>query len=237
MSYENKLKSWIPLHFREGSYEPYVRMAGEVLDDLQKKIDDTFDETFISQSNSEFLPIHASERGISRVSYGTPPAPETLDHFRNRTRRIKYNRTSENIITNLESISPITSARVVWDYPDGVVQTTGDKRSDTLAALYPPANWGNFGPLDFKKRMNCFSVVIEFPVPPPLSHLDDREFFDDQAFFDTRDRTFDENTALAVKDLIARKAPAGSGFRLLVKGFNGLTIGDEQAQQNELNSF
>ena len=237
MSYKNKLLGWMPRHFKGPDYEPYLLVVGEVLDDLEDSIKKTFDETFISMANEEFLKIHANERGYRRVSYGPTGsvAQETLVAWANRIRRLKYNRTAANILLNLESVAPIFNAQVKWDYPDGILTETGDKRSDTLDADYPPANWGNFGPLDLKKRFNCFSLVIEFPVPPPLAHFDDQEFFDDRSFMDTRDRTFDQNTAYAVKQLVSQKVPAGCGWRMLVKGFNGATIGSEAEQEKELN--
>ena len=152
-------------------------------------------------------------------------------------KRQKYNRTSANILLNLESVAPIFNAKVVWDYPDGVLAGNGDKRNDSLLATYPAADWGNFGPLDLKKRHNGFSVVIEFPIPPPLAHFDDNEFYDDEAFMDTKERVFDENTAYTAKALIGKKVPAGAGWRLLIKGFNGIAVGDEEAQEKDLNSF
>lgn len=237
MSYVEKIKSWMPRHFTGDDYIPYISMAGQILNELEQQIDSLFDETYISMSNQEFLTLHSQERRFNRISYGTPLTPETLQNWANRVRRVKYNRTENNILLNLESIAPIFNAQVVWDYPDGIIETAGDHRADTLDSVYPSANWGNFGPLDLKKRHNSFSIVIEFPIPPPLAHYDDSKFYDDQAFMDTRERTFDDNTALAVKALIGRKVPAGSGWRLLVKGFNGLTIGDEASQEKELNSF
>ena len=240
MSYVNKIKSWTPRHFSTDDYIPYLEMAGQIFDELQNQIDSTFDETFIAMANEEFLKIHAKERGFNRVSYGPVggETPETLEAWANRIRRIKYNRTSANILLNLESVAPIFNAKVEWDYPNGVVGETGDKLSDTLDSKYPPASWANFGPLDLKKRHNSFSVVIEFPIPPPLAHFDDSQFYDDEAFMDTRDRTFDLNTAYAVKQLIGKKVPAGSGWRLLVKGFTGApAIGNEQAQEKDLNRF
>ena len=237
MSYSTKIKNWMPRHFRGDDYSPYLEIAGEVLDELEEKIESTYDETYIAMANEEFLGIHAKERGYSRASYGPTGSltEETLVAWSNRIRRLKYNRTSANILLNLESVAPIFNAQVKWDYPSGVLTETGDKLSDNLDSLYPTAQWGNFGPLDLKKRFNCFSVVIEFPVPPPLAHFDDQEFFDDLAFMDTRDRTFDDNTAYQVKQLIGQKVPAGCGWRLLVKGFTGETIGTEAEQEKDLN--
>ena len=242
MAFFEKIRGWLPPHFRENDYQIYASMAGEILDDLKEQGDALFDETFISMANEEFLKIHAQERGFPRVSYGPTGdiRQETLEHWANRVRRIKYNRTSANILLNLETIVDIFNAQVVWDYPNGVVTSTGDKRSDSLLTTYPTANWGNFGPLDRKKRMNCFSVVIEFPVPPPLAHFDDKEFYDDKSFMDTRDRTFDQRTAYAIKFLIGKKVPAGSGWRLLIKGFNGLANSESRSiieQEKDLNSF
>ena len=238
MSYTSKIFNWMPRHFRDQDYGPHLKMAGEILDELEDQIKKTYDETFISMANEEFLKIHAKERDYNRVSYGPTGsvAQETLVAWANRLRRIKYNRTAANILLNLESVAPIFNAQVKWDYPDGVLTETGDKRSDTLDADYPPANWGNFGPLDLKKRFNCFSVVIEFPVPPPDSFYDDNRFFDDEAFMDDRIRTFDQRTAFAVKQLIGQKVPAGCGWRLLVKNFTGITIGGEDSQERDLNS-
>ena len=211
-------------------------MTGELFNELKDQIDKTFDETFISLANQEFLDIHSKERRYSRISYGTPPVPETLENWANRVRRIKYNRTSANILLNLESITPILNAEVVWDYPDGVLTGSGDKRTDDLLTDYPAVDWGNYGPLDMKKRFRCFSVVLETPIPPPLAHFDNKQFFDDGAFMDTRIRTFDDNTAFAIKELVKKKCPAGSSFRLLVKGFTGLTIGDEASQELDINT-
>ena len=239
MSYVDKITGWMPPHFRTDNYKPYLKVAGEVFNELQTQIEQMFDETFISQANSEFLPIHAKERGYSRISYGPTGdiKPETLVSWANRVRRIKYNRTSANILRNLESVAPIFNAKVVLDYPDGVLTATGDNRTDDLEADYPSASWGNYGPLDKKKRFKCFSVVIEFPIPPPLSLLDDEYFLDDNAYLDDRSRIFDERTAFAIKALVGRKAPAGAGWRLLIKGFDGVTVGTEAEQETELNSF
>ena len=240
MSYVDKLRSWMPRHFLGSDYDPYIRTAGEVFNDLIEEIDSTVDETFISMANEEFLKIHADERKTPRVSYGSPLTEETLANWANRVRRIKYNRTSANILLNLESISPIFNARVVWDYPSELLSQTGDKLSDSLLTAYPAGDWGNYGPLSRTKRRNAFSVVISVPVPPPLAHFDDKKFYDDLSFMDTRDRVFDERSAFATKQLIGKKVPAGAGWRLLIKGFTGLSDAETRTlakQQADLNSF
>ena len=123
------------------------------------------------------------------------------------------------------------------DYPDGIFASSGDKLSDNLDSEYPSADYGNLGPLDRKKRANCFSVVIETTSRISFSFFDEDFFYDTgDAFYDSRTKVFDADVAQILKFLIKQKTDANSGFRLLIKGFADASIGDEQAQQADLNA-
>jgi len=236
LRFKEKMRSWMPSHFREGDYDLFLDVATLAFEDLKKNIDDTFKETRISEANTEFLDVHGRERGIERVVYGSGDSAikEPNRDYSNRVRRIKYNRTKQNIILNVQSVLGLTSVEVMNDSEaSSFFEGVSDKRSQTVNL--GGVTYGNYGPLDLKLRHNCFSVLLETPIPDPLAFYDDNYFFDDGAFMDERARTVDEIIVQIVKTLVKQKAPAGSGFRLLVKGFTGIDVGNESAQEADLN--
>ena len=235
MNYKQKLISWLPKHFTNEQYDIYLEIVDIAFNDLRKNMEEMFRETYISQAETDFLEIHGRERGMRRVVYAGN-VNETDENFANRIRRIKYNRTKANIINNVQSVIGLTDVQVRNDIENGsFLEGVQDKRA--LKVNISGDEYGNYGPLDLKLRHNCFSVLVETPVPPPLAHYDDNSFYDDAAFMDERARIFDASTAQVIKTLIKQKSPAGAGFRLLIKGFTGLTIGNEQSQEDELNSI
>ena len=234
MSYKTTLKKWIPPHFKESQYIPLIDSMGTILDDLRVKLDEFFDETFISLAE-DTLPLHAEERGISRIKYqiGGVDTEETDQDFRNRIQRIKYTCSIENIKDNARSVSLIQDIEII---PDFDAFPRGDEIAE-LVDFSAKGRFGNYGPLDLKKRHKCFSVLIEAPIRRPLSFLDKDTFLDKNAFLDREDRLLDALTISAMQTLIRGKSPAGSGHRLLIKGFSGEPVGDEASQENALNSL
>ena len=235
MPFLEKMNSWIPPHFKENQYEPYVEAMAELLDMLDGLLNEAVNQTFISESEPEFLTIHGRERRMQRVVYG--PAEnqetETEEAFQNRVRRIKYNRTAENISDNILSVVSVIGSRVVNDYDASFLEGDADKRSATVNI--DGEEYGNYGPLDLKRRWNCFSVLIDTPIRPPLAFYNKEAFYDNRAFYDQRERVFNEGVANVVKTLIKQKSAAGKGFRLLIKGFKGLDVGTEAQQEADLN--
>ena len=233
LNFKKKMFSWMPKHFREGDYELYIDVMALAFQDLKARVDEIFQETRISEATTEFLNIHGRERGMKRVVYAGN-MEESDEHFANRVRRIKYNRTKENIIDNVRSVINLTKIEVRNDLEDGsFLEGVQDKRA--LTVNLGGISYGNYGPLDLKLRHNCFSVFIETPVPPPLAFYDDSHFFDDGSFMDQRERILDDSIIDVIKTLVKQKAPAGSGFRVLVREFSGISIGNEAAQEAELN--
>ena len=111
MAWFDKIKTWLPDHFTGSRYNTYFQALAELLDDLQSNLNDTIRETYIGQANQPypvsgrakqnsykdmtFLDIHGQERDLTRFSYDIK-AEDDVD-FQNRIRRIKYNRTLQNI--------------------------------------------------------------------------------------------------------------------------------------------
>lgn len=235
-----KLRSWIPNHFRNEGFSIYIEALASILEDSRTQANNLAQQTYISESNSDFLNFHGQERNLRRVNYGTVDSPllEVDQAFQNRVRRIKYTRTKQNIIDNVFSVTGVIDLDIVNDFEEETNFFSGlmDKRASTVTIN--ETEYGNYGPLDLNLRQNCFSVIINTEDRIPLSFFDSEYFFDNgEAFYDTRDRVFDENTIEIIKTLTKAKAPAGSGFRILVKGFTGLSLGDESSQEEDLNSI
>lgn len=235
MNWQEKITSWLPKHFKGRENDPYITVLGRLFETLNQDLNDYIDQTFITRANNEFLDVHGEERGFRRINYGTEQAPnfESNLDFSNRIRRIKYNRTHENIIENVRSVLGVTDVRVVDDYDASFLDNT-DQRA-TIVNINQ-SEYGNIGPLDFKKRWNCFSVIIDTPDRPPFNFFDSDSYYDSNAWYDQQERNFNQLLANIIFDLIKLKAPAGKGFRLLVKDFSSSTvIGDEANQQKVLN--
>ena len=251
MWYE-KIINWIPLHFKGPLYDVYFRVIGEkIFDDLQKANDEHLQETFLGDANATalgtpntynapgakketyqdqtWLDIHAQERGLGRLSYAS--LAEADRDFQNRIRRIKYNRTIENLKTELAPVIGNIHVDVKPDFDANFLSATGasDRRSETVfngthnskKVTINSVEYGNYGPLDFYKRKNCFSILLNVSIREPHSFFDNDEFFDNSAFYDTRSRTFLEGQIPVLQALIKQKAPAGSGWRILAAGFDG----------------
>ena len=237
MAYKAKIQSWLPRHFTGENYDPYITALGTFFDSLIVFAKQLQKQTFISQSNTEYLELHAKERSITRVQTGN--FRENDGFLKDRVRRIKYNQTEQNIINNIRSLAFINSV-IKPDFPDGVFSGAKDKTGESWDSEYPSAEWGNFGPLDMNKRHKCFLIAVETTLRPPFGFYDDDRFYDDadgDAFFDQRERIFDENLAIIIKRLIKQKISAGAGFRLVIKGFRGLAIGGKSQQEADLNSL
>ena len=238
LNYSDKMMLWTPDQFKSAPYRPYIESLGNNLDALLKESEDLSRQTYITESAGDVLDRHGLERGLVKVNYTLAEGQslETDAAFRNRVRRIKYNRTKENIIDNVFSIIGITDVRVIDDYSFGdFLEGTKDKR--TSQVTLDSSTYGNYGPLDLNVRNNCFSVFVDTPKRPPLSFFDANYFFDAKAFYDTKTRIFDESTARIIKTLIKAKAPAGSGFRIFIRNFTGINVGDENAQESDLNTI
>ena len=95
--------------------------------------------------------------------------------------------------------------------------------------------FGNYGPLDLFRRHNCFSILIETPVRPPFSFFNQKAFYNERFFMDTRRRVVDVALINVLQTLIQQKIPAGAGYRLLVKGFDGINALSIAQQESELN--
>ena len=234
LSWEEKIRSWLPRHFKAVDNDAIILALAKVFDTLQGDLSDYIDQTFITEANSEYLNVHGLERGFRRINYGTAQSPnlESDTDFANRVRRIKYNRSKAHIIDNVRSVLGVTGVRVVNDYDSNVLDNT-DQRANTVTVT--GGTYGNQGPLDLKKRFNCFSVMIDTPERPPLAFFDSEDFYDSGNWYDTPVRRFSQTIASIIFNLIKLKAPGGSGFRLLVKDFLGVTIGTEAQQEQELN--
>ena len=236
-----KLRSWIPSHFRNDGFSIYIEALASLLEDSRTQSNRLAQQTYISEANSDFLNFHGQERNLDRINYGTVNSPvlEEDQDYQNRIRRIKYNRTKQNIINNVFSVTGVIDLDIVNDFEEETNFFSGlrDKRASTVTI--DSSSYGNYGPLDLNLRQNCFSVIINTEDRVPLSFYDSQYFFDDgRSFYDTRsDRFFDENTIEIIKTLIKAKAPAGSGFRILVMGFTGLSLGNETSQEEDLNSI
>ena len=152
--------------------------------------------------------------------------------FANRVRGIKYNRTHENILENVRSVLGLTEVRIMDDYDASFLDNTDQRATDVQIGT---GVFGNQGPLDLKKRWGCFSVIIDTPDRPPLSFFDSNYYYDSNAWYDQIERQFSSLVAKIIFDLIKLKAPAGSGFRLLVKDFTGVNVGDLATQEESLN--
>ena len=236
MNFREKMLSWMPAHFRTQDYELYVSAAAAVFEDLKVNINDMFEETYISEAGSRYLDVHGRERGLSRVTYGTPPntVQESNTDFARRISRIKYTRTKENIIANVVSVLGFTEVEVRNDEDQAnFFSGASDKRAVNVDL--GTESFGLYGPLDLKLRRKCFSVLLRTPIPNPLSYYDDSFFFDDGAFMDTRENIINNAIIEVLKTLIKQKAPAGAGFRILVKDFTGIPVGTEAEQEAELN--
>ena len=237
LSWEEKIRSWMPRHFAGRENNANIQAIAMVFSTLEKDLNDFIDQTFITRANSEFLDVHGSERGFSRINYGTQltPSPELDIDYANRIRRIKYNRTKQNIISNVESVLGVAKVRVIDDYEADFLDDTDQRSTDVVISGQGP--YGNQGPLDLKKRFNCFSVVIDTPERPPLSFFDKEYFYDKDFYSIPPERVFSKNLARIIYNLIKLKAPACSGFRILVKDFvTDPDIGNEAKQEENLNA-
>lgn len=234
MNWLQKITSWLPKHFKGRENNPYLEVMGKLFETLNQDLDDHIEQTFITRANPEFLNVHGEERGFRRINYGTEANPnfESDVDFANRIRRIKYNRTHENILDNVRSVLGVTSVRIVDDYESSFLDQTDQRATDVQIGA---GTFGNQGPLDLKKRLNCFSLIIDTPDRPPLSFFDSRYYYDSNAWYDQIERQFSSLVAKIIFDLIKLKAPAGAGFRLLVKDFTGVNVGDLATQEKSLN--
>ena len=236
LNYKEKINSWLPSHFKGRDYDSIINGMAKVFETAKTDLEDFITQTFISQANTEYLNVHAKERGFSRVNYGTAQSPnfESNEDYQNRVRRIKYNRTKQNIIDNVRSVLGVVDVRVIDDYEADFLDDTDQRATQVVIT---GGTFGNQGPLDLKKRFNCFSVMIDTPDEPPLSFYDKGYYYDKDFFsIPAGTRKFSPLIARIVNTLIALKAPAGSGYRLLVKDFAGsTTIGDETKQEQTLN--
>lgn len=256
MKWSEKLVSWAPSHFKTPFYTPYFDMAGALLEAAQKDFEDMVKETYIQLANTDdqghypvrkslpidsYLDEHAKERFFKRVVY--EGAPELDDVYQNRVRRIKYTRTKQNVIRNIASVTGILDARIVDDYEIDVLSSgDSDKTSDvvgtasgTKVILSDGLEYGNYGPLDLKKRQNCFSILIERPIRAPHAFFDSDAFFNSLDFMDTKRRLLDEGLVKVLQTLIQQKIPAGAGYRLLIKDFDGVTGLTTEEQEAYLN--
>ena len=242
LSWEDKIRSWIPKHFKGRDNDANIQAIAKCFETLDTDLKDYIEQTFITLANSEYLDVHGQERGFSRINYGTTQSPNLEEDadYANRIRRIKYNRTAENIINNVQSVLGVIDVRVIDDYLATFLDGTDQRATNVVIS---GGTFGNQGPLDLKKRWNCFSVVIDTPERPPLSFFDDKYYYgqtsspptDRTAWLDEGVRQFSSATARIIYELIKLKAPAGSGFRLLVKDFAGIDVGDESEQEANLN--
>ena len=253
----DKIIKWIPEHFTGVNYNVYFRSTASLLDELQKVLQEHLQETFIAQANKPyqppinrrgsyqdltFLDIHAQERGLERLSYTAKAEADA--NFQNRIRNIKFNRTNQNIINNLLPVTGNVSVKVEPDFDANFLDASGasDKRAETVysgtigqkTVTIGGASYGNYGPLDYLKRKNCFSVLLDVTIREPHSFFNDDEFYNALAFYDERSRTFLAGQFPVLQALIKQKAPAGSGWRILAKGFDG-TVDSAQtlAKQQE----
>lgn len=232
MIYTDKIKSWLPEHFKTAEYEPYINAVSDVFELFKNNLDQLYDETFLTMANTEYLNVLGEERGIIRTVIANKPESDVF--YSNRIRRIKYNRTKQNIILNAISVASVTDIIVINDLDSDFMDGLEDKRSSNV--VIESTRFGNYGPLDLTRRKGCFSVLIRTPVPELLNYYDSEAFFDDEVFTDEI-IIFQEAFVDELKFLIKQKIPAGAGFRLLINGFDGIVVGDEASQEEELNSL
>ena len=244
LAWYDKIITWIPNHFTGQQYDAYFQAMGGLLDDMQVNVDQLLKETYISTANTpykppipvrdsyqdlSFLDIHAQERGLTRLSFAKAEADQALQE---RIRRLKFTRTKENIKENIKDFVGAVDLEIVYDYDASFLSGTADKRSDFIGnisqsnkATAKQVTIGNtvyalYGPLDWHKRVNCFSVLLDLEKREPHSYFDNDAFYDNRAFYSERERTIDDSSVATLINLIKQKAPAGAGFRLLVKGDN-----------------
>ena len=234
MSYYNKIKSWLPDHFTTNDYETFLRETALTLDEARDLKDEFIRQTKISECDEEYLKIYAKERKVPRVFYGA--VPEQIDFWRNRIQRIKFNRTKENIKANIRSVINITEIDIIDDNGGAsFLSGASDKRASQISVDQTSYGW--YGPIGWEKYKNGISILLETPIPEPDAFYDDTEFFDDKSFMGTREKQVNSDIILAIKTLVGQKVAAGTPWRLLVKGFTGLTPGTIAEQEAELNTF
>lgn len=237
MAFSEKMLSWIPPHFKGPLYDPYTDALGKSLDDLEVQIRNLAEQTFIELAETEFLNIHGNERGFPRLNFGTETSPilEKDENYQSRIRRLKYTRTDQNILDNVRSVAGIISAHITDDEETVFFDST-DRRASQIVTP-SGETYGSYGPLDLSRRRNCFTVWLTATERLPFAFYDEGYHFDQKAFMYSRELPFDELVATTLKRLIQQKMAAGKGFRLLIKDFTGLTLGDEAAQERELNEL
>lgn len=234
MSYYNKIKSWLPEHFTGKDYEVFLRGTSLSLTLGRDLLFEFLKQVTVGECDEEYLALHADERKVPRVFYGA--IPEDVQFWRNRVQRIKFNRTEENIKENIRSVVNIKSIQVLPDH-EGADFLTGTSDKRTSQVTINQTDYGWYGPIGWDKYHNGISILIETPLPTPDSFYDDEYFYDDKAFMGTRERQVDEDIVKVIKTLVGQKVAAGTPWRLLVRGFTGLTPGTLQEQEDELNSY
>ena len=233
LSWEQKIRSWLPKHYNGVDNDAIIKGMAIVFTTLEGDLNDYITQTFITEANTEYLNVHGKERGFARITN------ESDTDYANRIRRIKYNRSHQNIIENVQSVLGITNVRVIDDYETDLLDNMDSTDTDVVIS---GGTFGNQGPIDLKKRFNCFSVVLDAPKRPPFAFYDDvhdaqgvKPSYDLNEWYDVKEKEFNSATAKVIFNLIKLKAPAGSGFRLLVKDFDGITIGTTAQQEQRLN--
>ena len=260
------LRKWLPDHFTGQNYNVHFQAIGGLLDDLELNLNEHIKETFISQANTPyptsprprqetykdltFLDIHGQERGIERLNYDDQQV-ERDAVLQGRIRNIKYNRSKIFIINNIRSVLKDISIKIEDDYDSSFLSNTGavDNTEDYLygitqatkgskTVIIDNVSYGLYGPLDWLKRLNCFSILINTKKRVPHSFYDNA-FYDNNAFFGSEIVTISSNLKDVLINLIRQKAPAGAGFRLLIGGDSATYSGEDpptiENQEKRLN--
>ena len=58
MPYSDKLRRWIPQHFREDGYRAFIDGLGALLDELEEQLDRFFSETLLETATTDSLDVH-----------------------------------------------------------------------------------------------------------------------------------------------------------------------------------
>lgn len=229
-----KLRDFVPSHYYD-ELKPLLEAVGTGADTLNESRTEFWQETFLLHAPTEILDEIGRAWNIPRFE------GESDTSYRLRIRSLKYNVTKENIRQAVLGIEGVEEVEIRDDF-------TG--HFDAEADLSFP-EFGNRGPLGLQNVKGCFSVLVTPEAAMPVDPNDPtgpqhtaHSFLGDflgMTFISgtiTPSSTGGSVVSLNENDLLAliqQKAPAGSGYRLLIKGATDKNVGNLQNQSNELN--
>lgn len=190
-----KLKGFVPSWFLEEEEYQKAHLMGlaAVMEKLQLEVDNHVAQTFISQSEGEYLDAHGDERNIDRLT-------NELDaQYQLRVRNLNNTSNIPSIKSIVDKFLIIGESTIIEDY--------------NSAFFFDREAFLNRSYIFFDEIYNAFSVIVEKQIHAPYSFVNRENFLDRSDYVGTTESS--DYVFSLILEAVNKAKALGTLFRII----------------------